>query len=141
MTPGTLPAALSWNIETKTVFTGSASKTGDQIELKLANRKDSSETFNTICKPVRTKVAPATAVRVRDPKFKGECGNAGVWSPAKLVPIDALSCTIHGDPELFAVVPGIERLGVSADCYMQGEGLRLIPKDGSLAPAVRPSKK
>ncbi len=62
--------------------------------------------------------------------------------PPDEVETDALVCTepaaIGSDARAitFGRAPGIELLGISEGCFMQGEAERLVPEDGSLAPAL-----
>ncbi len=93
------------------------------------------------CAYERRRVASATAIRVRDPSFESECGNRGVWMPREETETDALVCTfesIGSDARAvaFGHAPGIELLGISEGCFIQGEAERLVPEDGSVAPAL-----
>ena len=71
-------------------YLGTAKTEGDVTTIKLANGNLSRE---WTCKLTKLDVAPATAVRARDPKLKGkDCGDPGRWSAAT-AKLEALQCT------------------------------------------------
>jgi hypothetical protein len=133
------PNALSFREMRRTTLNGTARISDHALDLVFTG--DSGKT-TMHCTHGRRRVASASAVRVRDPSFESECGNRGVWMPSDEVEIDALVCApeaaIGADARslAFGRAPGIELLGVSEGCFIQGEAERLVPEDGSLAPAL-----
>lgn len=134
------PAALAFREMGRTTFRGTARISDHALDLELSG--DSGEK-TMHCTYERRRVASASAVRVRDPSYESECGNRGVWMPSEEVEVDALVCLFEPEavgsdarPIAFGRAPGIELLGVSEGCFIQGEAERLVPDDGSLAPAL-----
>lgn len=107
------------------LYEGVATTTKDAVDISFELAKD--RPFEHLsCRWKNVNIAAADAVRVRSPGPHGECdGDRGVFSPAKTTAVRALVC---GDDDLlvFASVPGIERAGLSEECYIQGAGLRAI---------------
>ncbi len=131
------PPDLPFREVRRTTLRGAARTSGHALELALSS--DSGKT-TLHCTYERRGVATANAVRVPDPSFQSECGNRGAWMPPEQVEVDALVCAfdaIGADTRriAFGRAPGIELLGVSEGCFIQGEAERLVPEDGSLAPA------
>lgn len=125
-------------------YLGTATTVGDVVTFKLANRPLSLE---WTCKITKLDVAAATAVRGRDPKWKGkDCGDPGRWEPAATQKVSALQCTqfYPSDDEqppvvdskdnlAFAPAPGIEWLWVNDECVIEGGGWRRVPAKPTLA--------
>lgn len=133
------PADLSFHEVRRKTLRGRANGSANGLELALVG--DSGTTTLIHCTYERRRVAPAHAVRVLDPSFDSECGNRGIWMPSESVETTALVCSSDDDDVVlrhvgFGRAPGIELLGISEDCFMSGEGERLIPEDGALAPAL-----
>lgn len=133
------PAELSFLEVGRRVLRGRAHRSATGLELALAG--EASPPTLRHCTYERRRVAPAHAVRVRDPSFDAECGNRGVWMPSDLVEVTVLACASEGEDIgvrhlTFGRSPGIESLGISEGCFLQGEADRLVPPDGSLAPAL-----
>jgi hypothetical protein len=134
------PSALSFREIRRTTLGGTARVSNHALDLVFSG--DSGKTMMH-CTYERRRVASARAVRVRDPSFESECGNRGVWRPSDEVETDALVCAPTSAPIgadarsiVFGRAPGIELLGISEGCFIQGEAERLVPEDGSLAPAL-----
>jgi len=136
-----VPASLAFREVSRKTLRGTVTATPRGLELALSSETGEAAIFH--CTYARRLVAPADALRVRDPDFTSECGNRGVWKPPATIEANVLACSSDGhvldEQQLdFARGPGLELLGVSAECFMQGEGERLVPADGSLAPALGP---
>lgn len=132
------PSELSFREVRRTTLHGVARTSGQALTIAYSNESGKTEMR---CAYERRRVAPASAIRVRDPSFESECGNRGVWKPREEVETDALVCTfesIGSDARsvAFGRAPGIELLGISEGCFIQGEAERLVPEDGSVAPAL-----
>ncbi|MDB4954468.1 MAG: hypothetical protein JWO36_2037 [Myxococcales bacterium] len=111
-------------------FTGTAETTKGGLDLAF---DDASDEFRSLsCHTKALQIARADALRVRTPGEHSECdGDHGVWSPAKTTAARVLSCRAD-DTLVFAPTPGIERAGLSEECYIQGVGLRAIRADGKI---------
>lgn len=123
-----------WRPGTQSLYLGTASDDGKTLTLALAAATDQ---LALTCTREKLDVAAANAVRKPSPKRKrGECGDPGVWSPAKTKSISVLACKDprYDAPMMFGPAPGIEYLHVNDDCQMQGGGYRQIAADGAIAP-------
>jgi len=132
------PSELAFRELHRTTLRGVARSTGKTLAVAFSNESGKTEMR---CAYERRRVAPASAIRVRDPSFESECGNKGAWTPREEVETDALVCTfesIGSDARhvAFGRAPGIELVGISEGCFIQGEAERLVPEDGSIAPAL-----
>jgi hypothetical protein len=125
----------SWLPGTQSLYLGTATDDGKTLTLTLAAGTDKLALTCT-----RDKLEVATANAVRKPRAKksktDECGDTGVWSPAKTKSLAVLSCkdARYDAPMIFGPAPGIEYLVVNDDCKMQGGGYRQIAPDGAIAP-------
>jgi hypothetical protein len=111
------------------LYKGTATTTKTGIDLSFELAKDTS-LEHLSCRWKTVNIAAADAVRIKSKH--GECdGDRGVFSPAKTTAVRALVC---GDdtPFVFAQGPGVERAGLSEECYIQGAGLRAIRPDGAI---------
>ena len=134
------PSKLAFREIRRTTLEGVARVSDGALELVFSSE---SGTTTMRCTRERRRVATATAVRARDPSFESECGDRGVWRPPDEVETDALVCAFEPAPTgsdtrpiAFGRAPGIELLGISEGCFLQGEAERLVPEDGTLAPAL-----
>jgi len=119
------------------LFEGAATPTKDGFDLSFALAKD--RPFEHLsCHWKNVNIAAATAVRIKTPGEHSECGDHGVFSPAKTTSIRALSCG-DDDAFVFAASPGIERAALSEECFIQGAGLRAI-QPGAAIQRVSPKR-
>lgn len=135
------PAQLSFHEVRRRTFRGRAYGSAKGLELALVG--DAGTTTLLHCTRERRRVAPAHALRVRHPSFDSECGDRGIWKPSESVETNALVCSSDdADVDMRQIVfgraPGIELLGISEGCFISGEGERLVPEGGALAPALEP---
>jgi hypothetical protein len=97
-------------------------------------------TMSLQCSRSSVQVARANAVRIPNPKFTDECGDEGIWFPAKTTKKSGWKCESEGPLWLglfLADPPGIEHLFVNDDCAMQGGGYRLVESSGKVFPVRR----
>lgn len=112
------------------VYQGTATATKDGFDLAFELAHDTA--FEKLsCHWKTMSIASAGAVRIKTPGYDGECGDRGVFSPAKTTRMRVLSCG-PDDRFVFATAPGIERAGLSEECYIQGAGLRAIGADHAI---------
>jgi hypothetical protein len=137
------PSNLPFREIRRTTLRGTATRSANALDLALSNEANDAGATRMHCTLERRRVAAADAVRVRDPSYQSECGDRGVWRPSATVVTDALVCVsadavagADAREVAFGRAPGIELLGISEGCFLQGEAERLVPADGSLAPAV-----
>ncbi len=133
-----------WNKISLLQYLGTATTEGDVITIKVANRPLS---LDWTCKLTKVDVAAATAVRDRDPKFKGkDCGDPGRWQPAATQKVEVLKCSTayasddeqppvvdSKDNLAFMAAPGVEWLWITDECVIQGGGWRRVPAKFTLA--------
>jgi hypothetical protein len=105
-----------------------ATKAGFDLAFELAK----GEVLEKLsCRWKSVDIAGAAAVRIKTPHFDSECGDRGVFSPAKTTRLRALVCG-PDDEFVFGDGAGIERAGLSEECYIQGAGLRAIADDHAI---------
>ncbi len=130
-------AELPWQTSLVHHYAGDVIEANGRVELHLADDQ-TSEPYTLLCTHATRAVAPARAIRIRDPKVTGECGNQGTWNVPSAGRTSVLACGTTDAPLDFALAPGLETVGISEDCYQSGRGDRLIGDDGALAPTGSP---
>jgi hypothetical protein len=142
-----LPEAIhgTWKADAPKLYSGpTVDRGGGAFDLDLQDGKD---ILALACKPVKLKVAAATAVRARSPGA-GECGDTGVWQPSPTVSVDVVACIERADDNdkdlrtalMFAPAPGVEFLFVNDDCVIQGGGFRRVADGGAIGKIRAPSR-
>ena len=118
------PGELPFREINRTTLRGTVTSSANALDLALANESGATRMH---CTRVRRRVAPADAVRVRDPRFESECPNRGVWLPSAEVETDALVCVSANaatgadvQPVTFGRAPGIELLGIQRRVLPRG---------------------
>lgn len=129
--PKTAPDETGPYLPTKPeVYNGTATATKDGYELAFDLAHD--QPFERLsCRWKRVDVAAGDAVRIKTPGEHAECGDKGVFSPAKTTRMRALMCGADGE-FVFGPQPGLERAALSEECYIQGAGLRAIGADHAI---------
>ena len=126
----------AWKPFSTTVYTGTRTEDPATHAIDLALAAPGQQPLALHCTHQRVKAVAAGAILVHDPRFKGaECGDAGLWSPAKTTALDALVCAppdettpatdpLDADRLAFTAPPGDEHASQNDDCSLQGGGLR-----------------
>ena len=130
-------ADLPWQTSLVRHYAGDVVEANGRVELHLADAL-TSEPYTLLCAHATRAVAPARAIRIRDPKVTGECGNPGTWNLPSAGRTAVLACGTTDAPLDFALAPGLETVGISEDCYQSGRGDRLVGDDSALAPTGSP---
>ncbi|MBL8918997.1 MAG: hypothetical protein JNJ54_09080 [Myxococcaceae bacterium] len=129
--------ASEWTCSDATTVQGELERRGRDLVLTFGG-------LVATCREAVLSLPPASAARRprRLPQRPDEEGcDRYPWATAARVPTKVLQCTgtlpLDALP-VFGAAPGIERLVLSNDCQEPGErgALRLVPVDGSVAPAM-----